>query len=94
MALRAEPTWSCWEFSTSPSHTPRQKDDHGPTCPRPQPLVPHVSHREEKDLGSIMGRQEIQKLNKTPWTQGPKKELQGGPTHGFLGACKSQAGRE
>ena len=91
-APRAEPTWSCWEFSPSPSHTPRHEDDHVPSLPCLASGSPCLAQGGE-GLGFHNGETGKPKVKKkTPWTQGPKKGNPRGPTPGFLRDCKSQAG--
>ena len=67
-------------FPSPPATHPVTRMTMSPACP-PWPLVLHVLHREEKDLGFITGRQESQKLKKKKHLglKVQKKEIQGGP---------------
>ena len=54
-----------------------------PACP-PWPLVLHVLHREEKDLGFITGRQESQKLKKKNTLDSRSKKRKSKGAHSWI----------
>ena len=70
-------------FPSPPATHPVTRMTMSPACP-PWPLVLHVLHREEKDLGFITGRQESQKLKKKNTLHSRSKKRKSKGAHSWI----------